>query len=84
MAVKLDLVIAVQEYYQRIRSEGDSKMTSRILKKLKQGTQWDKINKSWRTSRKIQEIGQLLHQRGYVIPKHVRRESNEAADYLAN
>ena len=84
MAIKQGLTIAIWENYQRVLVEGDSAMTTGILQKLQQGSHWDKISQSWCTARLIQEIGQLLRQIGYVIPKHVRRGGNEAADCLAN
>ena len=84
MAVKQGLAIAVRENYQRVIVEGDSTMVTGVLQKLQQGTPWDKISKSWRTARLIQEIGQIISEIGYMIPLHVRKGGNEAADYLAN
>lgn len=84
MTVKQGLTIAVRENYHRVIVEGDSAMVTRVLQKLQQGTPWDKIRKSWRTARLIQQIGQIIPEISYVMPMHVRRGGNEAVDYLAN
>ena len=55
-----------------------------MLRKLQQWTQWEKISKSWRKTTLIQQIGSLIKQIQYLIPSHVRRTGNVAADYLAN
>ena len=80
MAVKQGLIITTRENYQRIIVEGDSAMTIGILKKLQQGSNWEKISKSWRTARLIEEIGNLIRQIGYVIPTDVLREGNKVAN----
>ena len=64
--------MVARENCQRIIVEGDFAMTIGIFNKLQQGTQWEKISKSWRTSRLIEEIVHLLRQIGYAIPNHVR------------
>ena len=55
-----------------------------VLRKLQQGSSWEKISKSWRTASLIQEIGSLIQEIQYLIPSNVRRTSNEAAYYLEN
>ena len=51
-------------------------MTIKILQRLQQGSNWEKISKSWRTTRLIEEIGSLIRQIGYVTPTDVLREGN--------
>lgn len=59
-------------------------MVTGILQKLQQGTQWEKISQSWRTAALIEELSQLVKHIQYLIPHHIRRKGNSAADYLAN
>ena len=59
-------------------------MVTGVLKKLQQGSPWEKISRSWRTTNLIREIGSLIRDIQYLIPLHVRQIGNEAADYLAN
>ena len=84
MAVKQGLLIAIRETHQRIIVEGDSAMVTGVLQKLQKGTPWEKISQSWRTAGLIEEISQLVKRIQYLIPRHVRRKGNIAADYLPN
>ena len=84
MAVKQGILIAIRENYQRIIVEGDSTMVTGVLQKLQQGTPWEKISQSWRTTALIEEVSQLVKHIQYLIPSHIRRKGNAAADYLAN
>ena len=59
-------------------------MVTGILRKLQQGTPWEKITQSWRTTTLIQEVSQLMKQIQYLLPGHIRRKGNTVADYLAN
>ena len=60
MAIKQGLLIATREKNQRLIVEGDSAMTIGIIQKPQQGSNWEKISKSWRTTRLIEEIGNLI------------------------
>jgi len=84
IAVKHGILIAIRERYHRIIVEGDSAMVTGIIQKLQQGTPWEKITQSWRTAALIEEVSQLLKQVQYLIPSHIKRKGNEAADFLAN
>ena len=84
LAVKQGLKIAIREAYQRIIVEGDSAMVTEILKKLQKGTPWENISQSWRTASLIEEINHLVKRIEYLIPSHVLRKGNTAADYMAN
>lgn len=83
-ALKKGLEIAIREKYQKLQVEGVSKMATEIVKKLQQGSQWEKISRSWRTASLVQEISKLTRQIDYILPKHVRRKGNATVDNLAN
>ena len=83
MAVKQVLSIVVRENYHSIIVESDSTLVTGILRKIQQGTPWEKITKSWCKARLIQEINRVIHDIGYIIPLHIRRGGNRASDYLA-
>ena len=83
MAVKQGLIIAIREHYHRLIVEGDSAMVTGVLQKLKQGTPWEKITKSWRIAALMEEVSQLLKQVPYLLPIHIKRKGNAAADFLA-
>jgi ribonuclease HI len=55
-----------------------------MLRKLKNGQRWDKVAKSWRTAAIIKDIEEMLNKIEYKTIKHVRRDGNKAADFLAN
>lgn len=80
MAVKQGLLIEIKENYQRIIVEGDSTIVTGVLQKLQQGTPWKKISKSWRTATLIKEVSHLVQQIQYMIPSHIKRKGNAAAD----
>lgn len=59
-------------------------MVIHVIKKLNNGTSWDKVTQSWRTASLIQELEIILKRFEYMIIKHVRREGNIEVDFLAN
>ena len=78
------LRIAIRLGYKNVEVEGDSSLVINTVRKLNNGTSWDKLSQSWRTTRLIQEIGDLIHKFNYLIIRHVRTEGNKAANFLAN
>lgn len=64
--------------------EGDSNLVTEMLRKLNNGTEWEKVAKSWRTVGLIQDLAEIMKCIDYKIINHVRREGNKAADFLAN
>jgi hypothetical protein len=84
MAVKQGILIATRENYNRIIVEGDSAMVTGVIQKLQQGNPWEKITQSWRTTALMEEVSQLLKQVQYLLPSHIKRKGNAAADFLAN
>jgi len=84
VAVGQGLKIAIRLVYKHVEVEGDSSLFINTMRKLNNGTPWDKLSQSWRTSRLIQEIGELIHKFNYLVIRHVRREGNKAAYFLAN
>eukprot|EP00253_Pinus_taeda_P031554 PITA_31554 len=83
-AVHEGLRIAVRNRYLNLEIEGDSQITIEMLRRLKDGQRWDKVAKSWRTAAIIKDIEELLNKIDYKTIKHVRRDGNKAADFLAN
>jgi len=83
-ALKQGLEIARRGRFQKLVMEGDSTLVINIMKKLQQGTHWEKISKSWRTTRLVQEIGILVKGITYLISTHVPRLRNAAGDFLSN
>eukprot|EP00253_Pinus_taeda_P012904 PITA_12904 len=83
-AVHEGLRIAARNRYRYLEIEGDSQITIEMLRKLKDGQGWEKVAKSWRTAAIIQDIEELLNRIEYKTIKHVRRDGNKAADFLAN
>lgn len=65
-------------------AEGDSTLVIKTIKKLHQATHWEKISKSWRIERLVQQIGDLIPDIAYLIPVHVCRSGNVATNFLAN
>ena len=49
-AIKHDLVIVIMERFHKVVVEGDSELVMDIIKKLQQGSQWEKMSRSWRIS----------------------------------
>jgi len=82
--VKHGLIIARREGLRKMVVEGDSSLVIDTNKKLNQGSQWENISKSWRNSRLIQDINELIQDFEYIIPTHSRRNGNKVADFLAN
>jgi len=84
MVVCQGLKIAIRNGYNKLEVEGDSLMVIQALRKLNNGTSWDKVSRSWRTSSLIQELESILGRFDYLNIRHARREANEVADFLAN
>ena len=84
IAVKQGLIIARRENWQRLIIEGDSELVTGILRKLQQGTPWEKITQIWRIAALILEVSQLMRHIQYLLPSHIQIKGNAAADYLAN
>lgn len=78
------LRIVVRFGYKHVEVEGDSSLVINTMRKLNNGTPWDKISQSWRIACVIQGIGELILKFNYLVIRHVRREENKATDFLAN
>jgi hypothetical protein len=59
-------------------------MVTGVIQKLQQGNPWEKITQSWRIAALMEEVSQLLKQVQYLLPRHIKRKGNAAADFLAN
>ena len=55
-ALKQGLEIVKRERFHRLEVEGDSKMAIEMVKKIQQGTTWEKITQSWRSAQLVQEF----------------------------
>jgi len=64
--------------------EGDSSLVKNMLAKLNNGTKWDKLSQSLRITQLIQEIEEIIYKFDYILVRHVRREGNNADEFLAN
>lgn len=84
MAVNQGLKIEIKNIYNNLEVEGESQMVIHVIKRLNNGTSWDKVTKSWRTTSLIQDLEVILKIFEYMIIKHVRREANKVADFLVN
>lgn len=62
--------------------EGDSNLVIGTIKKSNYVSSWEKLSHSWRTTRLVQDISDLLPCFDYIIPFHVRREGNKIAYFL--
>ena len=82
--LKHGMIITQRERIQKLVVEGDSNLVIETIKNLRQGTQWEKISKIWRTTRLTQEVRELIPGMEYIIPNHVRQSRNASVDFLAN
>jgi ribonuclease HI len=78
------LQLAKDHNFNQLMVEGDSQILINLLGQLLNGADPDKISPSWRLSHGLKAIVELLCSNQVVIPSHVRRKSNQVADYLAN
>lgn len=83
-ALKRGMEIAKRESFQRLEMEGDSNLAIEMVKKIQQGTTWEKISQIWRTTQLVKEIRNLIRRIDYIVPTHVRRLGNMAVDNLSN
>lgn len=84
MEVYQGLKIARRNGYNNLEVQGDSQMVTNIMKKLINGTSWDKVMQRWRTTSLVQDLETISKRLEYMTIKHVRREGNKAVDFLAN
>lgn len=73
MVVRQGLKIANINGYSKLEVEGDSLMAIQVLKNLNNGTSWDKVTQSWRTSSLFQDLESILGRFDYRIIRHVIR-----------
>lgn len=69
-ATRQGLQMEIRMGYKNILVEGDSRLVINTVKKLNQGTKWEKLSHSWRITRLIQEIGNLLINFNYTMTPH--------------
>lgn len=64
--------------------EGDSQIITNIALKLMQGSPVYKVSSSWRMATRLEMLKQWLTNHQAITFKHIRREGNKLADFLAN
>lgn len=84
MAVYQRIRIIIRNGYTQLEIEGDSQLVIEIPRKLNNGKDWEQVAKSWRTTRLIQDLANIMKCVDYKIFNHVRRDGNKVADFLAN
>lgn len=64
--------------------EGDSYILINMVNQILQGTPSYKVGSSWRLDERLEKIGQWLSTHRVVTLKHIRRDGNKVANFLAN
>lgn len=78
------LTLAQQGNYFPLIVEGDSQLLINMALKLQQGSQVHKISSSWRLASRLEQIQHWLQENRAVSFKHIKRDGNKPADFLAN
>ena len=64
--------------------EGDSQIIINMSSKLMQGSPVHKISSSWRLANRLELLKNWLTNHPAISFKHIRREGNKLADFIAN
>jgi ribonuclease HI len=64
--------------------EGDLQIVINLLKHLINGTDLEKMYPRWRLMNRHCRIKSILRHRHVILPSHVRRTTNQVADWLDN
>eukprot|EP00253_Pinus_taeda_P008598 PITA_08598 len=80
----LGLQIAHHQSFMPLIVEGDSQIIINMASKLQQGSAAQKVSRSWRMATRLESLQTLLQNNKSTSFKHIRREGNKAADFLAN
>lgn len=64
--------------------EGDSQIIINMASKLQQGSPVHKVSSSWRMATRLERLQQWIGHNQAISFKHIRREGNKLADFLAN
>jgi len=80
----LGLQIAHHQSFMPLIVEGDSQIIINMASKLQQGSAAQKVSRSWRMATRLESLQTWLQNNKSTSFKHIRREGNKAADFLAN
>jgi len=78
------LNIAQAQRYSPLIVEGDSQIIINMVSKIQQGSDVQKVSSNWRMVTRLELLQQWLRNNKAISFKHIRREGNKLADFLAN
>lgn len=78
------LKIAQKQRYTPLIVEGDSQIIINMASKIQQGSETQKVSRSWRMVSRLELLQLLLRDNKAISLKHIGREGNKLADFLAN
>eukprot|EP00253_Pinus_taeda_P004733 PITA_04733 len=78
------LNIAQTQRYTPLIVEGDSQIIINMASKIQQGSEIQKVSRSWRMVTRLELLQQWLRDNKTISFKHIRREANKLSDFLAN
>lgn len=78
------LNIAQKEGLTPLIVEGDSQIIINMATKIQQGTEAQKVSRSWRMVTRLELLQLWLRDNKAITFNHIRREGNKLADFLAN
>eukprot|EP00253_Pinus_taeda_P024057 PITA_24057 len=78
------LNIAQKEGFSPLIVEGDSQILINMAIKIQQGTEAQKVSRSWRMVTRMELLQLSLRDNKVVTFNHIRREGNKLAHFLAN
>eukprot|EP00253_Pinus_taeda_P008595 PITA_08595 len=78
------LNITQKEGFSPLIVEGDSQILINMVTKIQQGTEAQKVSRSWRMVTRLELLQSWLRDNRAITFNHIRREGNKLADFLAN
>jgi len=78
------LILAQERGFFPLIIEGDSQIIIRMITKLMNGSHIHKVSNSWRMAQMLDLINKWLSQHQAISLRHIKREGNKLADFLAN
>lgn len=78
------IILAQEQKYIPLIVERDSQILINMALKIQQGSPIHKVSNSWRMATRLGQLQQWLNNNQAISFKHIRREGNKLADFLAN
>jgi len=78
------LTLAQERVIFPLNIEGDSQIIITMITKLMNGSPIHKVSNRWRMAQRLDLINKWLSQHQAISLKHIKREGNKIANYLAN